>query len=406
MLTYGRHDLAEVEAGVSIPIGSTVALRLSGIYHTRDGIWNNLDTGDDSYGDEKRYSERATLVWEPSQATRLTASLHSARVDGQAQPQKMAGAMLNNPPLRINDLAPFTGNIDWKGGNLNTVGNASTVNIEGFDRFTKGWQDVWVGGSTGEQPACRRWLHKGHSRFRRSDADVDLRIRPDARPVRGGQHRRRQHRRRAVHPESPTTCSIIDMDQEYEQYTQELRLASNDDTARFRWIAGIYYLQENSLLAQDIRFGDNGFPGAHPSAVGITPPSLFDVIPNPYGNTVSFSIADLKDRAHPSTVRRDFRFTDQLDVTVGVRYTHDDKSDPFVLRRRLRQAARLGSVTLHRSVRNSALRRGSRKLRSEDRVPRTYRSMRCADTNTARSDSATTRSAARSDCNITDRMTS
>lgn len=147
MLTYGRHDLAEVEAGVSIPIGSTVALRLSGIYHTRDGIWNNLDTGDDSYGNEKRYSERATLVWEPSQATRLTASLHSARFDGQAQPQKMAGAMLNNPPLRINDLAPFAGNIDWKGGNLNTVGNASTVNIEGFDRFTKGWQDVWVGGS-------------------------------------------------------------------------------------------------------------------------------------------------------------------------------------------------------------------------------------------------------------------
>ncbi len=73
------------------------------------------------------------------------------------------------------------------------------------------------------------------------------------------------------------------MDQEYKQYTQELRLASNDDAAKFRWIAGVYYLQEKSLLAQDIRFGANGFPGAHPSAAGITPPSLFDVIPNPYG---------------------------------------------------------------------------------------------------------------------------
>ena len=83
----------------------------------------------------------------PTEALRLTASLHSARFDGEAQPQKMAGAMLNNPPLRINDLAPFAGNIDWRHGNLNTVGGVPTVNIEGFDRFTSGWQDVWVGGS-------------------------------------------------------------------------------------------------------------------------------------------------------------------------------------------------------------------------------------------------------------------
>ena len=83
---------------------------------------------------------------------------------------------------------------------------------------------------------------------------------------------------------------IIDMDQEYKQCTQELRLASNDNEAKLRWIAGLYYLKEDATLAQDIRFGDNGFPGAHPSAAGITPPSLFDVIPNPYGNTVSFSI--------------------------------------------------------------------------------------------------------------------
>ena len=40
---------------------------------------HNLDTGDDNYGDEERYSVRATFAWEPSEATRLTVKRHSAR---------------------------------------------------------------------------------------------------------------------------------------------------------------------------------------------------------------------------------------------------------------------------------------------------------------------------------------
>src|SRR5882672_519945 len=147
LVTYGRHNLAEFEGAVSLPVSSTMALRLAGIYHSRDGIWNNLDTHDSTYGDEKRYSERATLLWEPTAETRVTVSAHSARSNGDAQPQKMAGALLNNPPLRINDLAPFNGNIDWDGGHLNTAGGAALVNIEGFDRFTTDWHDVWTGGS-------------------------------------------------------------------------------------------------------------------------------------------------------------------------------------------------------------------------------------------------------------------
>ncbi len=326
LATYGRHNLAEVEAGVSIPTGSTAALRLSGIYHTRDGIWNNLDSGDDQYGDEERYSVRATFVWEPTSTVRLTASGHSAHSNGGAQPQKMAGALANNPPLRINDLAGFTGNVNWKDGRLNDVGNAPLVNIEGFDRLTQRWQDIWSGGSN------------------KADLDVDggyvkLAFDLGAATLSSISSYDKTH---GLYEEDNTgdgniagagtpgvthDVLIIDMDQEYKQFTQEFRLASNDDTARFRWIAGLYYLEEKALLGQDIRFGDNGFPGAHPSAVGITPPSLFDVIPNPYGNTVSFSIHDLKDRSTSAYGQGDLRFTDKVNFTLGLRYTQDNKSD-------------------------------------------------------------------------------
>lgn len=333
LVTYGRHNLAEFEGAVSLPISSTMALRLAGIYHSRDGIWNNLDTHDSTYGDEKRYSERATLLWEPTAETRVTLSAHAARSNGGAQPQKMAGALLNNPPLRINDLAPFSGNIDWQRGILNTTGNVPTVNIEGFDRLTTRWRDIWAGGSQINDlsvnggylkiaqdfgPATLTSISsydKTHALYE-EDNTGDGNIAGATVPASGG------------NPQVTHDVLVIDMDQAYQQFTQEFRLASNDNTARLRWIAGLYYLRETSTLGQDIRFGDNGFPGAHPSAVGITPPSLFDVIPNPYGNTVSFSIHNLKDQSASIYGQTDFKMTDKLNLTVGLRYTHDDKGDP------------------------------------------------------------------------------
>ena len=326
LATYGRHNLAEIEAGVSIPAGSTVAVRLSGIYHTRDGIWKNLDTGDSKYGDEERHSVRGTFVWEPSEKVRVAASAHTARADGGAQPQKMAGALLNNPPLRINDLAPFSGNIDWNSGALNTVGGASTVNIEGFDRLTTRWQDIWSGGSNENNLKVDGGYVKAAF-----DLGVATLTSITSYDKTHGLYEEDNTGDGNIAGATVGTVThdvlVIDMDQEYKQYTQELRLASNDDSARFRWIAGLYYLQEKSTLAQDIRFGDNGFPGAHPSAVGITPPSLFDVIPNPYRNSVSFSIHQLKDQSTSAYAQTDYRFTDQWNLTVGLRYTEDDKSD-------------------------------------------------------------------------------
>src|SRR5882672_7873460 len=332
-LTYGSHNLAELEAGVSFPMGSTAALRLSGILHTRDGIWHNLDTDDKHYGDEDRHSLRATFVWEPSTAMRLTASYHSATSDGEAQPQKMAGALApisaTNPVLRINDLLPFAGNIDWEHGVLNTVGGAPAVNIENFDRLTTRWRDVWNGGSQrgdlnvdggyvkfaydfgGATLTSITSYDKTHG-FYEEDNTGDGNIQGAGTP--GVTH----------------DVLVIDMDQEYKQFTQEFRLASNDDSAKFRWITGLYYLRETATLAQDIRFGANGFPGAHPSVNGAAPPALLDVIPDPYGDTVSFSIHHLKDQSSSAYGQVDYRFTDRLNLTVGLRYTKDDKADPFV----------------------------------------------------------------------------
>lgn len=319
LVTYGRHNLIETEGGVSLPVGSQAAARIAGIFHSRDGIWHNLDNNDDEYGDEERYSLRGTFVWEPSDGTQVTFSAHHARARDDAQPQKVAGALADNPPLRINDIAPISGNIDWE----HPSAAAGLVNIEGFDHHTNDWHDVYVGGShRGDLNVDGGYVKIHHdfgtatltsiTSYDKTHAWYEEENTGNGNIVGGVNH----------------DVLIIDMDQEYEQATQELRLASNDDAASFRWIVGAYYFQEDANLAQDIRFGANGFPGAHPSAVGITPPSLFDVIPNPYGNTVSFSIADLEDRSYSGYGQTDFKLTEQMTLTVGLRYTHDNKGNP------------------------------------------------------------------------------
>jgi len=326
-LTYGANDLVEGEGGVSLPVGSTAALRLAGIYSSHDGVFNNIDTNDNNYGDEERYSGRATLVWEPSAQLHVTTNLHFAQADAEAQGQKVLGGLTPSSTLRINDLAAFTGNIDWRRGVSNTAGNAQTVNIEGFDNSTRSWQDVSVGGSGRNELR----VDGGYVKIGYDLGTVTLTSISAYDKTHGFYEEDNTGNGNVQGADAPGITHdvlIINMDQSYEQFSQELRLSSNDNEATFRWIGGLYYFDETSLLAQAIRFGNNGFPGAHPSAVGITPPSLFDVIPNPYTNTVAFSIADLEDKSYSVYGQTDFRLTPKLNLTLGLRYTRDEKSNP------------------------------------------------------------------------------
>ena len=159
-----QHNLAEVEGGVSIPTGSTAAIRLAGLYHTRDGIWTNLDTGDNHYGDEERYSVRATLAWEPSAAhashrqcsftrARVTRLSHKRWRAPRRTIRRCASTTRSRPQATP---ATSTG----RHGNLNTIGNIPTVNIEGFDRLTQRLAGRLERRLAAWRPRCRRRLRQ------------------------------------------------------------------------------------------------------------------------------------------------------------------------------------------------------------------------------------------------------
>jgi iron complex outermembrane receptor protein len=329
---FGSYDRFELEGAVSVPLGDAAALRVAAKLHDRDGRWNNVDSGDDSYGDSERDSIRATLVFEPTDATAITLSYHDASDRSDAHPQRAFGTLANNPPLRLlpdeqTIAGTFTSDVDF-------TTNTGFVTSQGINPALASWDDVRSGGS-----------HK-------ADLDVD-----------GGYFK-------VVHAFDEVTLTaitafdnthglyeedngvsgnsagpnmealLINMDQDYEQVSQDIRFASTDEAARLRWIGGLYFFSQESTLGQNIRFGDNGVLAFHPIVNGV-PPAVFgfpntpagffaalDAIPNPFGNTLAFSIAELEDDSASLYGQTEFDLGDRATLTVGLRYTEDDISNP------------------------------------------------------------------------------
>jgi len=98
------------------------------------------------------------------------------------------------------------------------------------------------------------------------------------------------------------------------QFTQELRLQSNDPDARLKWVLGAYYMDETvkDASTQDV---------------------LRDLRPLfPDGFSLADSVAAFsypytqKTKSYAAFGQADYQVTDRLTATVGLRYSADDKS--------------------------------------------------------------------------------
>lgn len=338
-LTYGRHDRLDLDAAGSFQLGEMAAFRIAGMSRNMAGRWNNITEPDDEYGDVEKYSVRGTLVWEPTDVTTITGSFHVARDRGEAWPQKAFGTLDNGNDgiLRlIADEQTIFGDLS---SDIDFTTPVPWVTSQNLNVVTTDWDNVRTGAS------------------QRADLDVDggyiklvhnfnnITLTGIAAYDETHGYYEEDNGVSGLSAGPNTEALVIDMDQEYEQTSLELRLASSDDSAAFRWIAGVYYFSQDALLAQNIRFGDNGVLAFNPVAGGV-PPSVLcpmdpmctddfpgmiyasSIIPNGYTNTASFSIADLEDRSFSVYGHTDFDLSDQWTLTVGLRYTDDELSNP------------------------------------------------------------------------------
>lgn len=197
---YGRFDLFEGEAAVSMPLADTLSLRVAGIVRRRDGEKINLFTGDRAI-DVDEAAARAILRWQPSSETDVRLTVGGGRDRSDYLENKPVGTINGADLFGYSDPFPNNPNLlNFNGQSRNHSDNVFVnLNIsQEFGDFT----------------------FKSISGYDKSD--VDNRVDVD-----GGTKR----------------VDEITFLSDAEQWTQEFQLSY--DHGPLNAIAGLYYFQEN-----------------------------------------------------------------------------------------------------------------------------------------------------------------
>ncbi len=281
--TYGNHEQRNLEGALGFDMGEKWATRLSFQSINRDGVFHNLVTDDRKFGDKQRHSGRLQIAWEPSESTRFLANYHVAVNRGESLGNKGNG-LLNTDGTLCSDIARV-GDFEHRNNCFDRGGQGGTPR---FNPSTDNWHELYNTSST--------------------RADIDI----------SGGFLRMEHDFSAVSLVSVSSYDVTEVqfaddasatntfqftpfqDSRYQTFTQELRLVSSGD-GPWRAIGGLYYFREKLDQATNVRrFVNNG-------------------------NTTAFNLLDQVDEDRSIYGQLDYDFTPALTMTLGLRYTQNEK---------------------------------------------------------------------------------
>ncbi|MGB3711438.1 MAG: TonB-dependent receptor [Erythrobacter sp.] len=358
--TYGNFDAIRVEGGVNAPIGDTIAARVDGVYFERDGFYDDI-TNDTTVNNRDRYLVRAQALFEPS--TDLSFRLVG---DYSKKDEACCAATFVQPdfaPLaRVSPgLDPFTRPV---GGPALTSTDNPIVNVllglgqdpraltqSTFNRdiyptpgrsFEGETEDYGVSGELnytfGDVTLTSITAYREYSNTQASDTDyttVDILYR------------------------APGANAGA---REFETFTQEIRLNGSLFDDRLDWLVGGYYANEKLETRDNLRFGTQyGTFVSCRIAIAINPalvnpseddcfgPAGFGALSAANGGAGAFgpatplilagitNLSNVNDLGGLGDVYNQtsenyaffthniFHVTDNLDLTLGLRYTNETK---------------------------------------------------------------------------------
>ena len=296
-LEYGSFNAVTADLGVGGPIvADKLAFRVAAQYVKDDGYTFNRVTGHDLNAAD-HWAGRLSLLYTPNQDFELLTQVNRYvnRGDATAPAHRAlfpATAAAAGPDGFCAPGAYASGQCGDLLGYADTDNNTRAVdaNLEGKDKvdlFGASSQATWkFGGVSLVSVTAWQWAH-------RNDLENT-----DASPLQMVEinYRSRQH-----------------------QFTQELRLQSNDASARLNWVLGAYYMdekvQDNTRqdVLRDLR-------------------PLFITPDNPTGLSIENSVGTFgypytqKTKGYAVFGQADYKLTDRLTGTVGLRWSADDKS--------------------------------------------------------------------------------
>ena len=300
-LRIGEYNKVRVDGMVNVPLADDIALRVSGVWNQSDGWIEDTATGKDLWPEEN-WAMRAALKWDLSEATSATLTWDHDELDQLARPA-IGLVALDDSDLR----APYPADPDAYLDPLDApvyndvIGNEESRTFDGLTLFVDhelGWADF---------RSTTAW--RAFETVNREDEDGTNRI--------------------ALYFD---TANIEDNDNWY----QEFKLSGQSD--RIDWVAGVSYYSEDATQASDTH--------AYTDSIDTL---LFNLglAETPDGTLFGFTSAALDSLSIPLTMLgygwrevmyNEGRFqaaavfgdviwhaTDRLNVTFGLRYTHDEK---------------------------------------------------------------------------------
>jgi outer membrane receptor protein involved in Fe transport len=376
-LTYGNFDFMRAEGSLTGPIAGGVAYRIDGVYVKRDGFLTDVISGRD-INNRDRYILRGQLLFEPSDQL-------SIRLIGDyaSRDEECCGA--SYLPAR-NVTRDAGGNLIFGPNTPLTFERAlgAVINPNTFDRETsitpgRSYRsDVEDYGFSGEinydfggVKATSITAYRSNEFIRGQDADfnnLDIFYRDDD----GSGFTR------------------------FKTFTQELRLQGELFDGRLDWLVGGYYADEKLTLADNISFGADadrfareairaasptlaGFPGfnllnafaggflagqlaTNPAFAGVPAaarPLVINaiqplVVNTPLAGVTTRDRFEQDSRNYALFTHNIFDITDQLSLTLGLRYTNERKTLQANLNSTSSCAAYLGNIARLRALSASA----------------------------------------------------
>lgn len=321
---YGSDNRAVVRGSLNVPLASNLGVRVSGYFSRQDGYVDRLDYGClnpgsgiaaltsasgcklGSEGGTKHFGTRATLRWTPSDRLEinLTGDLNYTR-------DQPAATIL----IAASNTYPGTGKTNFPqfitgGGFVNYATYAVSNSADPIYNWSPG-----AFSRANAHGASLKLEYKlsdaisltsisaytGYTAQFTNDADA-----------------------------GPLNASLEYNDLTYDAYSQELRLSGSSRIVD--WTVGGYFFNGDGIQAGRFNLGFTG-PAASPPPPGPPPPGA-PAGPSPgvgpFSNYTDFTQSDIvKTRSRALFAHTDWHLGDRTNLTIGLRYTHEQKSYQF-----------------------------------------------------------------------------
>ncbi len=294
---FGQREARSAKAGVSLPLGETLGVALSGLYEEQEG-WSKSIVDGKTFDDVEDAAGRIKFLWTPNDALAVRLGADASRSRGTSQNQLLVGV---NPtassPLRV-PLAPQIAadlSTDADQNRSSIADPRYDVDAEGVN-LTLDWD---LGGVALKSISAFRQMEQA------ATSDFD-----------GSRVNFYQ--------------SLISTDQD--QLSQELQLSG--EAGPIQWLLGAYYFDESAYHNNSISLGGNNgclpsptpFPyvGPYPLCGGAPYASL--LVDRVVTNNQQF---DIDIEAIATFAHVSWRFTDRWSASFGLRWTEEEKTQAY-----------------------------------------------------------------------------